>query len=337
MFSPVRCANPGVIRLTGRGALSILALFLLVGSMTSAAFADPAQTSRQGQTRYQNVDWMSSDMASSLDIGMNVMAPAWIPEPFGGAAPSVIAVGGYYQLYWMVPGGSPTFLYIEGTAGGALPGGSPADLNEQLTINASVQGWDAIHDIGIPAGGETPIYDQVWWIANGVLYTVSSNNMTGSDSLSVANSLVVLQAPAPAQPDPPTEAPYVPPVAAEPDQSVDEVPVTSDVEQPVYEEPVVAEPAAPVVSTEQRTVDTGTISEPRPRVVEPEETGEAGSGNNQGSSGQSGSRGSGPWSPERFDPNLPSDGTSGPMPPVIGGDGTGGLYDTALPNTRFRP
>jgi hypothetical protein len=288
---------------------------------------------------FQNVDWMSPETAASLDIGMNVMVPTWIPAPFSGVAPSVTAAGGYYQLYWMVPGGAPTFLYIEGTVGGSLPAGSPADLNKQLSVNASVQGWSAIHDIGIPAGSETPIYDQVWWVANGVLYTVSSNNMTGSDSLSVANSMIVLQSPVAAQPDPPTEAPYVPPVEPEPvePEPVVQQPVVEEpsYEEPVSEAPVVDEPAAPVVTSEPRSVDTGTVSEPRVVVTE-EAVGSNGGDTETDGTGTS-SGGAGPWSPDRFDSDLPSDGTSGPMPPVIGGDGTGGLYDTALPNIRFRP
>jgi hypothetical protein len=152
----------------------------------------------------QNVDWLSTEQASQLDIGFTVLVPSWVPAPFGGS-PSIQASGGYYSLYWMNAGGAPTFLQITGEVGGSLPAGSPADLNNQLFINASVQGYDAIHDV-------TAIYDNVWWIAGGVLYTVSSNNMTGADSLSLANSLIALEAPAYEQPteeatEEPTEEP----------------------------------------------------------------------------------------------------------------------------------
>jgi len=101
----------------------------------------------------QNVDWMSSDQASQLDLGFTVLVPTWVPAPFGGS-PAVQAGGGYYSLYWMNGGGAPTFLQITGEVGGSLPAGSPADLNNQLSINASVQGYDAIHDV-------TSIYDNV--------------------------------------------------------------------------------------------------------------------------------------------------------------------------------
>jgi hypothetical protein len=337
VFTPARPVTSGSIHLIRRGIFAILALFLMIGGMAPVVLAAPSLPVGSGIEYSQNVDWMSPEMAASLDIGMNVMVPTWIPAPFSGVAPSVSASGGYYQLYWMIPGGAPTFLYIEGTVGGSLPAGSPADLNKPLSINASVQGWDAIHDIGIPSGSDTPIYDQVWWIANGVLYTVSSSNMSGSDSLSLANSLVVLQPPVAAQPDPPTEPPYVPPVEPEP---VVEQPV---VEEPVYEAPVVEEPVAPEVATEPRSVDTGTVSEPNVVVVEAEaepvtvESGEGGSVEESAQMETAGSESPGPWSPDRFDADVPSDGTSGPMPPVIGGDGTGGLYDTAVPNILFRP
>lgn len=321
MFKPAvsKSTKPSLFR---HGVAAVAGLLLLSGGLAPAALAAPGVSPVATMSQAQNVDWMSSDMAASLDIGMNVMVPTWIPAPFTGMVPSVTASGGYYQLYWMVGGGSPTFLYIEGTVGGSLPAGSPADLNKPLSINASVQGWSAIQDIGIPAGSDTPIYDQVWWVANGVLYTVSSNNMTGSDSLSLANSLVVLQPPVA---DPPTEPPYVPPANPAP-----------VVEEPVYEAPTQDESTGsvdlqPVVTTEPRTVDTGTVSEPR---VVTEAAPSTGSGTDDS---QTGTGGSTSWSPGRYDANTPSDGTSGPMPPVIGGDGTGGLYDTALPNIFFRP
>src|SRR5699024_4106608 len=172
---------------------------------------------------------------ASLDLPLDVMVPTWVPEPFNEVAPSVSGSGGYYELYWMISGGAPTFLDIQGTVGGSLPTGSPADLNKQLSVNASVQGWDAIHDIGIPAGSETPIYDLVWWVANGVLYTVSSNNMTGSDSLSLANSLVVLQ----------------PPVS-------EEAPPVDEAEPPVNEEePPVSEQEPPVDDNDDSTIPDG--------------------------------------------------------------------------------
>ncbi len=182
----------------------LLALLLMATPVSlvtgAAADLDDGPTTRIAT---QNVDWLSATDAARLDLGFNVLVPSWIPGPFGGS-PAIQGGGGYYSLYWMIPGGDPTFLLVEGTVGGALPSGSPADLNNQLSINASVQGYDAIHDV-------TSIYDNVWWIAGGVMYSVSSNNMTGTDSLSLANSLVALQQPAAPEPEPTeTEVPQEP-------------------------------------------------------------------------------------------------------------------------------
>ncbi len=185
----------------------------------------------------QNVDWMSAEQAAQLDLGFTVLVPSWVPAPFGGS-PSIQASGGYYSLYWMNGGGAPTFLQITGEVGGSLPAGSPADLNNQLFINASVQGYDAIHDV-------TSIYDNVWWIAGGVLYTVSSNNMTGTDSLSLANSLIGLEAPI-----------YVPPTE-EPTEVATETPTEVATEAPTE---VATDPAteAPVPTPTPVVVDDGT-------------------------------------------------------------------------------
>ena len=86
-----------------------------------------------------------------MDLGFPVLVPGWVPAPFGGA-PAVDAGVGYYSLYWMHGGGEPTFLQVTGEVGGGLPAGSPYDLNIELSINASVNGAGAIHDV-------TPIYD----------------------------------------------------------------------------------------------------------------------------------------------------------------------------------
>ncbi|MGC4106503.1 MAG: hypothetical protein QM753_09155 [Thermomicrobiales bacterium] len=171
---------------------------LLGGTLALPAIpvtAGPSATQRVG-TLAQNVDWMSSDAAASLNLGFTILVPSWVPSPFGGA-PSISTSGGYYSLYWMNGGGDPTFLQITGQVGGSLPGGSPYDLNNQLFINASVNGYDAIHDV-------TPIYDQVWWIQDGVLYNVNSKNLADTDSLSLANSLMVLD-PGTSGGDTPTE------------------------------------------------------------------------------------------------------------------------------------
>jgi hypothetical protein len=330
----------------------VVALSLLAGGAASSVAALPVQDTVTASLYAQNVDWMSWETAASLDIGIDVLVPSWIPEPFSGVSPSITASNGYYQLYWMIPGGSPTFLYIEGVAGGTLPAGSPADLNKQLSINTTVQGWDAIQDTGIPAGGSTPIYDQVWWIANGVLYTVSSNNMTGSDSLLLANSLVVLELPEPSAPpeapaEPPTEPPYVPPVESEPvaEVSAPDDPVAMDevsTEQ-VSSEELVDEQAQPTGNTnESASKEEETVSEQDVAAALTDELSTAnsvdvgGTSETQVMTGET-SAPQGPWSPSRYDGAVPSDGTNGPLPPLIGGDGTGGLYDTALPSIRIRP
>lgn len=328
MIHPARTTSPRRWTVPAIFPLLLGVVFALAGAMTPHAGAAPAPQPSTAHTTAQNVDWMSPEMASRLDIGMDVLVPSWIPAPFTGVQPSVSASPGYYQLYWMVGGGAPTFLYIEGVAGGSLPAGSPADLNKQLSINASVQGWQAIHDIGIPAGGSTPIYDQVWWIANGVLYTVSSNNMTGSDSLSLANSLVVLQPPA-SQAPPPVEAPP----AEVPQAETPGEPVGETWEEPAVSQPETTDSATSNTVTEPRSVDTGTVPEaggttsiqaPESGVSAPLDTTEPSSSARQ------------PWSPGRGDGDVPSDGTNGPVPPVMGGDGTGGWFDSGLPAMRGR-
>jgi len=349
----VTSSIPSHIMRHAAGAL--VAVSLLVGGAASGTFAAPQDSAVLSVVPSQNVDWMSPDTAATLDIGMDVMVPSWIPDPFSGMAPSVTATGGYYQLYWMIPGGSPTFLYIEGTVGGGFPAGSPADLNKQLTVNASVQGWSAIHDVGIPAGSETPIYDQVWWIANGVLYTVSSNNMTGTDTLSLAESLIVLQQPAAPveEPELPTEPPYVPP---------EETVTTDEESEPVVDEPVVedsttdttAAPQDPVTdtTTQGSGTDSTTQGGESDSMETSTDTASSTEGSTNGTGGSSstgtesesdnsgttsGSGNAGPWSPGRYEQGVPSDGTGGPLPPLIGGDGTGGPNDLILPRILFMP
>lgn len=310
--------------------VALLAMTLVLGGVSPRTLAAPDGSSTAARVAAQNVDWMSADTAATLDLPMDVLVPSWVPAPFDSVAPSVAAGGGYYSLYWMIPGGPTTFLYVEGTVGGALPAGSPANLNKALGINATVQGWNAIHDLGIPEGGDTPIYDQVWWIANGVLYTVSSNNMTGTDTMSLANSLVVLVPPAAEAPAPPPAWEPEPPVAPDP-PSAEPVAPGAGQQAPVAETGGTGEvsdlsgaavegPAAPAEARADANVEPGTES------AGGEETGT-----------RQPSRDGLSWSPGRFDAETPSDGTNGPRPPVIGTDGTGGAYDNALPNIRFRP
>jgi hypothetical protein len=320
-------ATPAMLtRLTrvSKRSLMIAGAALFLGGATPAVIAAPGMGAVVSYSQAQNVDWLSTDQAQSLDVGIDVLVPSWVPAPFDAVAPSISSAGGYYEIYWMVPGLPPTFLQITGIAGGGLPAGSPADLNRQLEINDSVQGWPAIHDLGIPAGSDTPIYDQVWWIANGVLYSVSSNNMSGSDSLSLANALVSLEIPAA-----PVEEPTVPvveePVPTMPAEAPSEAgPVLEDppvtVEVPT-QAPVVEQPATDdnvVVPETDVPVDAPAPTEATAPTEVPAST--TPSESLDGVGGTTGPIG-----------NVPSDGTGGPRPPIFGGDGTGGVQDIALP------
>lgn len=323
-FQTLRTSNQR--RFVTGGVALLTAAILAVGAAGPGVVAAPQMTQPQTVSAQQNVDWMSYDTAAYLgSIGMDVMVPSWIPSPFGGVAPDVYAGDGSYSLYWMAPGGPPTFLHITGVVGAAFPDGSKADLNVPLSVNTSVQGWPAIQDIGIPAGSSTPIYDQVWWIAGGVRYSVESNNI-GADSLTIANSMVYLQAPAPVVVEPtlpmPTEVPYVPPTS-------EPVYVEPVYEEPVYEEPVATEP-------DVRSAEAETPVEAAP-VTNTQSNAPADSGAPADSASGEDASSPAPWSPGKADTNVPSDGTAGPRPPVIGGDGTGGLYDTSLPTFNFRP
>jgi hypothetical protein len=162
-------------RWSGAWRMAVLPVCLVL-AVLSPAFARPVSAAP---------DWMSAETAARLDLGFDVLVPTWVPEPFGGE-PRVLASEGYYDLYWAIFGGDPTFLRITGTVGGDIPDYSEYDRNVELTVNASVQGNDAYHDV-------TPIYDEVWWQVNGVVYSVKSRGMTGTDTLSLANALQVLE------------------------------------------------------------------------------------------------------------------------------------------------
>lgn len=313
-------------RVLRQGVALLTAAVLAIGAVGPGVVAAPSQDGSAIASPQQNVDWMSSETASYLgSIGMDVMVPSWVPSPFTGVAPDVYAGDGSYSMYWMAPGTPPTFLHITGVVGGAFPDGSKADLNVPLSINESVQGWPAIRDIGIPAGSSTPIYDQVWWIVDGVRYSVESNNI-GTDSLTIANSMLYLDMPVYVEPT-------APPVYEEP---VWEEPTSEPVwEEPVYEEPAYQEPTSEPVWEEpvydEPTAETTTTTTTTTETAGP--TGQGGSTETttQSTDDERAETTSGPWSPGRMDGNVPSDGTAGPRPPVIGGDGTGGSFDTSLP------
>jgi hypothetical protein len=166
-------------------------LFLGIPAHVDAA---PSTEPAVSQQNYQTPDWMSSDAASRLAIGIDVYAPPYVPAPFGGE-PQVQAYQGYYSFYWNVPGAPPTFLRVTGEYGGVIPDFSYYDRNIQLQQNTSVQGYAAYHDV-------SPIYDVVYWRVGEVVYTVESHNLVSDDSLSLANMLVLVTPPV--SPDPPT-------------------------------------------------------------------------------------------------------------------------------------
>jgi hypothetical protein len=277
----------------------------------SAPFA-PATTS---QAVAQNVDYISTDAGYALDLGFTVLVPSWIPGPFGGP-PSIDSGGGYYSLYWMNAGGDPTFLQVSGTVGGSLPAGSPYDLNNELFINASVQGYSAIHDV-------TPAYDAVWWIAGGVLYKVESRN-SSTDSLSLANSLIPFSPPSAPEPEPePTAVPQ--PVEPTPVPAEDPVDVSEPVSEPVVEDDV---PAEDPVSEESASVeepappDNTSDEQAEEPTDQPADTAEV--EDPEATETPTVSDGTG-------DPSPSSDGTGGPGSYVVGGDGTGGITDVVVP------
>jgi hypothetical protein len=275
-----------------------------------STFAAPAPAGPQAiSVVSQNVDYIGAESGAALDLGFPVLVPGWVPSPFGGS-PSIDAGGGYYSLYWMNAGGDPTFLQVTGQVGGGLPAGSPYDLNVELSINASVQGYGAIHDV-------TPAYDAVWWIAGGVLYKVESRN-SGTDSLTIANSLIAFQPPSAPEPEPEPTSPPLEPTA----------------------EPPVSEPETdtggsetiPETSEESAGEDTSTSGD------EPEEqVDQVSPGDGTGESAEEGDDAAETPEPTSIasdgtgQPSVTSDGTGGAQIPVIGGDGTGGTNDIVIP------
>lgn len=167
--------------------IAIVCAALIVLGTSGTLHAAPSQTLPGGTQSAQLPDWLSAESASRLAVGINVYAPSWIPSPFGGG-PEIQAYSGYYSFYWLIPGTPVTYLRVTGEAGGTIPAYSIYDRNNQLQQNATVMGYPAWHDL-------TPGYDLVYWQIGNVVYTVDSKNMTGSDSLSLANSLMLVVPP----------------------------------------------------------------------------------------------------------------------------------------------
>ncbi|HEV2108193.1 MAG TPA: hypothetical protein VGR16_08025 [Thermomicrobiales bacterium] len=141
--------------------------------------------------------WMSAETESLLALDFDVLVPAWLPAPFSDQ-PRASTTSGYYELYWLITGGAPTFLQITGSVGGDIPDFSWYDRNNELTVNADVGGVPAYRDL-------TPIYDNVYWEVDNVVYTVSSQGLTDTDSLALANALVLLEQAPPPPPEPEPE------------------------------------------------------------------------------------------------------------------------------------
>ncbi|MGD9712894.1 MAG: hypothetical protein AB7V46_12615, partial [Thermomicrobiales bacterium] len=173
--------------------LGIVVVALIVASVSVGVGSISAAPSPPVSLRAESAqlpDWLSSESASRLDIGISVYAPSWLPSPFG-SEPEIQAYDGYYSFYWLVPGMPVTYLRVTGEAGGSIPDYSAYDRNNQLVQNATVMGYAAWHDL-------TPAYDLVYWQVGNVVYSVDSLNV-GADSLTIANSLMLVTPPAPAQ------------------------------------------------------------------------------------------------------------------------------------------
>lgn len=332
---------------------------LLTGSLLLATFAALLGTSviaapgvpSGDQALNQNVDYLSPESAATLDLDFPVLVPSSVPGPFGGE-PSVSGGGGSYSLYWMNAGGAPTLLEITGMVGGTLPAGSLNDLNNELSVNATVQSQEAIQDL-------TSNYDAVYWVANGVLYKVESQNMP-MGSLSLANSLISFIAPQAQAPEvevpveelppdagggileTPTDVPDLPDEAAEPSQDGDVEPVaTSDVVEEAADTPeavpditveAAAEPTAQPVQPESGTTVDVQEGQAPAAAVEPtaaaqeDETPEPVDAANEADLGSDAS-----VEPSTAASGVGSDGTGGAPLPVFGGDGTGGTRDLVVP------
>lgn len=277
---------------------SLLPILMLIAAVVFWPAVDRVQ---QQESSAQGVSWLSDSSVSYLtSSGIPVMVPSWLPSQVAGVTPEIYAGGGSYSIYFYGSGGS--FLYITGVAGGGFPGGSEANLNVQLSINASVMGYPAIQDIGIPEGSTTQIYDKVMWIADGVFYTVNGNGLD-SGSLSLANSSTVLYAPAPPQVEQP------PVVTAPPTTSgtVDETNRGSTTQSQT--------------TSNQTTSGSSSVPEGSSNTSGSQTTGasETPAAVRRGGDGTGG-----PWYTGNGVYEAPSDGTSGAVPPFMADDGTGG-------------
>ena len=161
-----------------------LAVLLPLGGFIPFGSAAPGPRSASAQS---SPGWISPEQAALFTNDWPALVPSYVPEPFASVAPQVSVSGGEYRLYWGVFGGSPTFLDVRGYLSGYIPAGSAYDLNIELTVNASVRGNEAYHDL-------TPIYDAVYWREGGISYWANSQGLS-SDIVSYANSFTSAAAP----------------------------------------------------------------------------------------------------------------------------------------------
>ncbi len=319
----LKSANVRVRTLAIASALSIMV------ALPVAVFATPGHGDTASAVAIaQNVDYIGGEAGSRLDLDFPVLVPSFVPGPFGGS-PAIDSGNGYYSLYWMNPGGEPTFLQVTGQVGGALPAGSPYDLNVQLFINSSVGGNGAIHDV-------TPAYDTVWWIAGGVLYKVESRN-SGADSVSIANSLIAFVPPVVAEPEPePTEPPVVEepeeprPEPEDPVQEPDPV-VTepgSDVDDPTAEPEPIADPSDADPGDDAAETDGETLVDQAAEVaVTAEDVATATQADDAAATEDEPLQ----TSDGTGETAYSSDGTGGAQNLVVVGDGTGGTIEVIVP------
>lgn len=349
-----RSRPPGLIRVLLIGSIptAFLLMAVLPALLGDDAVAAPGVTSADHALN-QNVSYLSPENAAGLNLDFPVLVPSDVPAPFSGE-PAVDAGDGSYSLYWIVTGGAPTFLQVTGTVGGALPAGSPADLNNELSVNASVGGNDAINDV-------TDTYDAVWWVSGGVLYSVESRNMS-TDSLSLANSLIQYvgpEAPEPVEDLPPdagggiletpTNPPDLPDEGTDPDVDGDVEPVATSEATEASTGDGDGETDLTVEAAAQPTAQVGQPEEGSTAETPPEpslEPAEALAGETPEPVIDSPVEGQEGLTPEptddsaQADPttdasggmstsgsNALSDGTGGASLPVFGGDGTGGTRD----------
>lgn len=252
-----RTDGPSLKVASRRGSLAACVALLIAATLVclpvSVTIAAPYAPSRGVAAAAQAVDWLSAETAARLDLGFSVLVPPSVPAPFGGE-PAVQTSGGSYSLYWMLPGGAPTFLEITGTVGGEIPAFSWYDRNVQLEQNASVQGFAAWQDL-------TPIYDLVYWQAGDVVYSVNSHGMTGADTVLLASSLIVLDQPGPTAVDLPAAEPAEDVVSiAEPVPANDPVEVVDPVESEDQTDTSASDPLSTGVDVEVPTSPSVSVS-----------------------------------------------------------------------------